>query len=179
MMKKIKNTYLHSNRYFYPFFLIKGVFPLLVGLIFLLALFTACDEDVVFEKSQSIQNKAWSYDDKVPFTIPIEDSLQLYNIYVNIRHTNNYAYSNLYVLIHTIYPAGDTLQSRVSLPLADKKGKWYGSGRGEIRSAQVLIQPNARLPQKGDYQFILEQNMRVNPLPEILDMGIRVEKVGE
>jgi hypothetical protein len=32
------------------------------------------------------------------------------------------------------------------------------------------------LKKKGSYELKLEQNMRVNPLPEVLQVGLRVER---
>ena len=35
---------------------------------------------------------------------------------------------------------------------------------------------NFKFPQTGNYTFMLEQAMRVDPLPQIMDVGIRIEK---
>jgi gliding motility-associated lipoprotein GldH len=65
----------------------------------------------------------------------------------------------------------------VELTLADASGKWLGSGMGDIWDNRVLFKQSFRFPEKGTYQFALEQAMRVDPLPQVMDVGIRIEKV--
>ncbi|MBK9459018.1 MAG: hypothetical protein IPN94_06195 [Sphingobacteriales bacterium] len=49
------------------------------------------------------------------------------------------------------------------------------SGMGDIITQQVLIQPNAIFPMLGKYKFELVQDMRLNPLPDVISAGLRVE----
>lgn len=64
----------------------------------------------------------------------------------------------------------------VELTLADPSGKWLGSGMGDIWDNRVLFKQQFRFPEKGTYIFTLEQAMRIDPLPQIMDVGIRIEK---
>ncbi len=135
----------------------------------------ACDENRIFEENKDIANQSWDYEDVIPFEASITDTNLRYNVYVNLRHTNQYANSNLWVLLYTTFPSGEKLERRVELPLASKEGKWYGNHSGSLVSHQILIQSNAVFPEIGTYRFEIEQNMRRNPLKEVLDVGIRVE----
>ena len=76
---------------------------------------------------------------------------------------------------------GDSIikKERVDVELADPTGKWYGRGMGEIYEQRMPIKLNDTLKfnKPGSYQISLEQNMRINPLPEIIHVGLRVEKV--
>lgn len=150
-------------------------------LLFVLSiiLLTACNSLGVFDQNTDIKNKQWSYDQPLLFEVAIADTAQQYNIYINLRHTNNYQYSNMWVLMKTTLPNGKTLDKRVELPLADKQGKWYGSGMGDIITQQVLIQPNALFPMVGKYQFEITQDMRLNPLPDVISAGLRIELATE
>ncbi len=147
---------------------------LLVISILVLGL-AGCTSDSVFESYSEIPNARWDYNNRASFDIAIKDTSIKYNVYVNVRHSNDYAYRNLWVYMHTTYPSGKKLQTRVDLPLADKLGKWFGKGMSDIITTQVMIQQNALLPEKGDYHFEIEQHMRENPLPKIMDVGMRVE----
>jgi gliding motility-associated lipoprotein GldH len=60
--------------------------------------------------------------------------------------------------------------------LASKEGKWRGKGVGDIWDDQVLFKHGVRFPQKGEYRFEITHAMRMNPLPGIMDGGIRIEK---
>ncbi|MDZ4844572.1 MAG: gliding motility lipoprotein GldH [Chitinophagales bacterium] len=140
---------------------------------------TSCDSKRVYEENIDIPSYIWNLDFKPTFNVTIEDTAQLYNIYVNVRHTTYYPNSNLWVLITTQFPDGNKIEKRVNLPLADKTGKWDGECLGDICDAQIQIQENAFFNQPGNYSFQLAQIMRTNNLPLVMSVGLRVEKVGE
>lgn len=112
----------------------------------------------------------------MPFEVAIADTAQRYNLYVNVRHTDNFPYSNLWMKVNTTFPSGKEIENRVNLPLADKSGKWFGAGSGDVITIQVPIQEMAQMPESGNYRFELIQDMRMNPLTDVLDVGIRVER---
>jgi gliding motility-associated lipoprotein GldH len=84
--------------------------------------------------------------------------------------------SNLYMFITTTAPSGHSIVDTVEVVLADDKGKWLGSGLGDIWDLQQPYKQNVRFAQRGSYSFEFEQAMRVERLPFILDVGLRVEK---
>ncbi len=136
---------------------------------------TSCGTDYVFEDNQQLPSAGWSYEQKVRFEVPIEDTVSQYNVYLNLRHSNDYAYNNIWVWVYTTFPSGKQLKNRVDLPLAEVSGKWHGTGTGDIKSVQLYLQERARFPEKGIYVFEVEQNMRDNPLEEVMDVGLTVE----
>ncbi len=97
-----------------------------------------------------------------------------------IRHTEAYPYSNIWLWVYTKKPGDSTFKkTRVEIPLADAAGKWLGRGMGEIWEQRMPITDEGDksiLRKKGVWEIKLEQNMRVNPLPEVLQVGVRIEK---
>ncbi len=132
-----------------------------------------------FEKNRDIPHSEWATDNRPVFELKLapEDTAYYYNIYVNVRHTDAYPYNNLWLLVSTQLP-GDSaaVTRRVELPLADTYGKWLGSGMDDIFEHRIPIQQNAIFAKPGMYRFTFEQNMRQNPLPNMLSVGLRIEK---
>ena len=60
--------------------------------------------------------------------------------------------------------------------LADEKGRWMGDGMGDLWDNRILFKKDFVFPHSGHYRFELEQAMRMDPLPGILDAGIRIEQ---
>ena len=60
--------------------------------------------------------------------------------------------------------------------LADERGQWLGDGMGDIWDNRILFKKDFKFPQTGKYRFELEQAMRINPLPGIMDVGMRIER---
>ena len=148
---------------------------LTIGLLFI-CLFAACDKDIVFEKNISITDYRWDQNNVVNLEADIKDTTSLHNIYINIRNASGYQFSNLFLFLNTSTPNGTVARDTVELMLADESGRWLGSGLGDIRDNRILFKANYRFPQAGVWKFGLQQAMRVNPLPDIADVGLRIEK---
>lgn len=115
------------------------------------------------------------------FTFDISDTTTTYQPYLIIRHTQAYPYCNLWLWLHIKIP-GDTTtrKERINITLAEPTGKWMGRGMGEIYEQRMPLKlsDSTRIGKAGTYTISLEQNMRINPLPDVLNVGLRVEKTG-
>ena len=151
----------------------------IISLSLLLVLcFSSCDQNRIYEKNISIEKYIWSSSVVPQFTLDIKDTAALYNIYVNIRHADMYPFQNIWLLVGTQFPDSTKASRRIEVMLANDEGKWYGDGLGDIWDFRSLIQENAFFNKAGKYTFTIEQNMREDPLPGIMAVGIRVENTG-
>jgi gliding motility-associated lipoprotein GldH len=147
---------------------------LLFGLV--LMAFISCDKSRVFEDNQEIEKGTWEQNKKMVFSIPVDDTISWHNIYINVRNSGSYPFSNLFLFVNTQSPKGPVESDTVECKLADETGKWLGAGIGDLYDNQILFKRQVRFPVKGIYKIQMEQAMRVNPLPALVDIGIRVEK---
>lgn len=138
---------------------------------------TACTDRALLDENIAIAGHQWHYEDQPSVETHITDTKTAYNIYLNLRHTPDYKYSNVFVLIHLHQPDGKDTTERIELPLAAPDGRWLGRGVGSVYSHQALIKEHFRFPDTGKYVFTFEQNMRETPLKEITDVGIRIAPV--
>lgn len=141
----------------------------------ILMLLLGCNENVVFEKSTSINN-SWNRYDTAIFFVEVDDTINPHNFFINIRNNNLYEYSNLYVFLHTSLPNGITTHDTLEFILADKQGKWLGKGVGKIMENDILLRNRLVFPETGNYVFKIEQGMRDEDLVGIENIGIRIEK---
>ena len=128
------------------------------------------------DKSTEIDNTNWSYVNMVKFDVAVDNPQIDYNIYLNLRVTGEYRYSNLFILFHQSGPGLKPKATRIEFKLANQDGEWLGTGSGNLYSYQVPFLTHYKFPAKGVYHLALEQNMRDNPLHEVSDVGLRVEK---
>ena len=153
----------------------KGIY---ISLVALLLFFSACQTIDVFEKNVSIPNHEWSNAFKPEIEFEISDTTSLYNIYVVVRHTDAYRYKNLYVNVYTQIPGDTIMKQRLDLLLATDDKGWLGSGMDDIFEHRILI-TDPHFPQRlsaGAYRFKLENIMREDPLKNVMNVGIRLEK---
>jgi len=144
-------------------------------LLFASSMFISCDKNRVYEKNKEIKDYIWDSKNKASFTFEIADTTKLYNIYINVRHADFYQFSNIWLITYTTFPDGNKIEKRVEIPLANEEGKWRGEGMGDIWDCSYLIQQGAHYSIPGKYIIELEQNMRKDPLPAIMAIGIRVD----
>ena len=152
----------------------KGKHLALVLLIFFCIY--GCDAGKVIDKNIDIPQHIWNVNFKPSFEAQITDTTSFYDVYVNLRHTTYYPYSNLWILITTRFPNGKKAEKRVELTLADKDGKWFGDCLGDICDVQIPIQKNAYFEHTGNYTFQFEQIMRTTDLPLVMSVGFSIEK---
>jgi len=142
---------------------------------FLAMAFYGCsDPGTVIDNNTALPNKAWAYNNRVGYNFKIDDANASYNFYINLRITSDYKYSNLFVLITD--PAKKNTTVRYELKLARTDGQWLGEGSGNLYSFQIPFKSGFKFPATGTYYMRIEQNMRDNPLREVSDVGLRVEK---
>ena len=144
----------------------------------LLMLLGSCtDPKAVMDNNTAIADHNWSYVNRAKFDCKIDDESAAYNLYLNLRVTDNYKYANLFVLIYQSSGGDKAKVTRYEVKLATHDGQWLGKGSGNLYSYQVPFKTGYKFPAKGNYHFEIEQNMRDNPLHEVSDVGLRVEKV--
>lgn len=133
----------------------------------------------MYEKHAAIPGFAWNKTFKPEFAFENTSAQSRYRIFVVVRHSNAYRYSNLWVKLN-ITPKGDSTQSEeFNIPLTDNNEKWAGTGmddifelRRELRFQKIRLDKNI-----SSCTFSLEQVMRDNPLKNIMNIGLRIEKL--
>ncbi len=158
----------------------KSLFALLLAVVFL----SACEpSSSVFQQQEAIPQTRWQSAFKPVFYFDISDSLATYNLFFLIRHTEAYPFSNIWLRFSIKGPHDTVAKSQqIEIPLAQDNGRWYGRNMNEIWEQRMPIAtgkgPNILFPKTGRYKIQLEHLMRTNPLPEVLNIGLRVERKG-
>lgn len=138
-------------------------------------IFTGCGRDRVLDESVALENGAWPSTRKVSFQAAIPDSTTPYNIYLTIRNSREYAFSNLFLFMTTTYPDGREARDTLEFTLAGADGRWLGSGAGHLKTNRFLLKEGVRFRQPGTYTFVMEQAMRTSLLQGIHDAGLAIE----
>lgn len=152
----------------------------LLTLSLLTGLFLGCsDPNVVYNGFEEIPEGLWYINHKPTFKVEIDDTTQLYKVSYLLRNAHQYPYYNLYLERKVIAPDGATIAARLEeVYMSDPTtGKPRGQGLGDLFDHTIVIERNYRFPKQGTYTFSVGQAMRQNPLPFVLSIGFRVEKV--
>jgi len=130
-----------------------------------------------YEKSYSIENETWSAGELLQFNFEVDDMYARYNIYLHLRNTTEYGYSNIFLFVNVLYPDNSIATDTVEGNLTDGRGRWLGSGSGKYRNNKFIYKSNIAFPQTGTYVFTVEQAMRNEALKGVASVGLEIEKI--
>lgn len=147
-----------------------------ISILLVAILFSACNNNVVYDENKEVNQQAWKTTDKLYYEVDITDTIKDYKLAINIRNTIEYPYSNIFFYLNTILPNGkvtkcDTIECYLAYP----DGTWKGKGSSKIRDNRFWIAKNIKFEQKGKYTFELRQATIDSTLKGICDVGLHLE----
>ena len=153
-----------------------SVFLSFATIIIIVLALVSCKQKTVFEKNNAIESVGWHYENEWVFTLHIEDTTQLHDMYINVRNNTDYPYSNLLLFFTTEFPDGRLFKDTVECILAERTGEWTGSGFGSIKSNSFHFRKDVWFPIKGEHTFTIKHAMREEYLKGITDIGLRIDR---
>ena len=152
---------------------IKRVFFLLVPCTLFLV---SCNTIDLYEKSVTIPGHQWKSSFKPSFDFTIKDTSSAYKLFFILRHNEKYSFNNIYINVYVKGPGQDTtIKIQQDLVLATNEKGWLGTGMDDIYEHRIPLAAEQSL-KAGNYTFTIEQIMRENPLENVLNAGLRIEK---
>ena len=150
--------------------------PCTLRLFFYALFLSSCTTIDLYEKSVAIPQHKWKNSFKPSFAFIIKDTSSPYQIFLVLRHNDKYNYSNIYINLYATLPGKDTaIQIKRDLILATNDKGWLGEGMDDIYEHRIKLGEPQSL-KAGTYTFTLEQIMREDPLENVMDVGLRIEK---
>ena len=143
----------------------------------------SCDTKTVYTEYRSLNNGIWSASDTLEFGLNELDSSLDYNVFLNVRNNNEFAFSNLFLITELEQPSGETVKDTLEFEMAQADGSWLGKGRGSIKESKLWFREKIVFPDSGVYHLRVIHAMRKNgqvegieALQGITDVGIQIEK---
>ncbi|WP_299217343.1 gliding motility lipoprotein GldH [uncultured Dokdonia sp.] len=151
-------------------------------LLLLIITTISCDTNRVYDRYQTIQN-GWNIQEPVQFEISDVDSITPYNVFIKVRNTNDYKYSNLFLITRMNFPNGKQITDTLEYVMATPEGAWLGTGFNDIKENKLWYKEGVRFRESGTYQFSIEHAVRKNGnitgderLEGITEVGLRIER---
>jgi len=121
-----------------------------------------------------IDKEIWDMDEIFQFNPEINDTIGEYDIFINIRNTTEYNFSNIFLFVTIATPDNKMFTDTVEGFLADYKGNWLGKGSGKYKSNTFLYK-TMRFQTAGTFVFLIEHAMREEKLHGIQNIGINIK----
>jgi len=107
------------------------------------------------------------------------DTTTVYQMDLDVVHSDTYGFQNLYVRTTTIFPSGKEVSSVTSLELINADGTWAGDCSGGHCSISLPLQHGFTFPETGTYTWSVEPYMRMDTIQGIKSLSITCRKVKE
>lgn len=154
-----------------------NLFIYIASCILLLGM-SGCDRSTLIDTNEEMPQRNWSYVQKVKATVDIKNQANAFTLKFKLRHTADYRYANIFILMHLSGPGMHRTTRRYEYRLAKSDGEWLGQGSGNLYTYTLPLLSDYHFPQPGTYTIEIEQNMRDNPLKEVSDAGVLVSQIG-
>ncbi|HSN50103.1 MAG TPA: gliding motility lipoprotein GldH, partial [Bacteroidales bacterium] len=97
----------------------------------LLLMLASCRKKTEYEEFVTIPD-TWNNRNLVHFNVNITDTVTPQNVFISVRHSGKYEFSNLYLFVTARSPNGYIKRDTVEILLADEHGKWQGKGAASV-----------------------------------------------
>jgi gliding motility-associated lipoprotein GldH len=139
-------------------------------------IFFSCQTIDLYERVVSIPHQEWKSSFKPQFNFIIKDTQTRYDVYVVLRHNEKYEYNNIWISLSYQLKGQEPVTGQYELPLANNEG-WVGTAMDDLYEHRIRITPPEGISLKpGEYTFTIGQIMRKDPLDNVLNVGLRIEK---
>lgn len=138
----------------------------------------SCQQLDAYEKNEPIHEHNWRSNQLLKGSIAITDTGSLYKSSVVLRHTDAYAYNNIWIELGWQMPGDSMVYQKLNLSLGNDAQGWYGTGMDDIWEVRIPLEKAPfRLHKNGNYDYSIRQIMRDDPLHAVMSVGFRLEKV--
>ena len=111
-----------------------------------------CGTDAFYAETQPLDpDLGWEADEKATFEWQVTDTLAKYDFFIDLRHDQRYPFSNIYLFVDFTFPNGRTLRDTLACDLADERGRWLGTGFGNLVDHRIGFRSQTGFPLTGDY----------------------------
>jgi len=136
----------------------------------------SCNRNKFYEKNYKMTDNKWPKLQELTFEVPITDTAGYYDVVLNLRHTEYYAYANIIIGVNIITPNGEERYKHFDLMIKNPDNTFKGDGSGDIWDYSKIIYEKLSFNTTGTYKFVMSNHMPLIETEGIMEVGLSVEK---
>ena len=146
---------------------------IVIFLFGLLLLLSSCGHSVAYNAFVSLPMEGWHEDSVLSYDVCVADSTIDYDILIVVRHTNKYAYQNLWLFVDIEKDSVSLRRDTIECYMANERGEWLGGGLS-IHELPLLYSDSYQFANSGEYNISITQGMREDTLIGIKEVGVKI-----
>lgn len=137
----------------------------------------SCNTNRVYEKHQKdFPKNRWEKSNVLTFSPTIEDTTATYRVYLALRHVYGFQFGNMKTKVTSTTPLGDTTTKNYEFTVVGPDKKYLSECAEDICDLEAVIEENVKFSELGTYKYTVEHEMPVDPLPNVMEFGLIIEK---
>lgn len=138
----------------------------------------SCNENEVFENhSGEFPNYRWEKSVYINFDPEIDDTDSKYQISIAFRHVHGFQLKKLKLAVKITSPSGKVQNKKYKLKVAKNETEYYSDCAGDYCDLVEVVEKKFKFKEKGKYKFEIGQITNVDPLPNVMKVGLIIDKV--
>lgn len=149
----------------------------IMAILFVAIFFAGCNKNKVYEEHKTnFPQFRWEKSNVVEFNPEITDTASDYEITVALRHIFGFNLESIKIDLEIISPSGKKTMNEYLLSFYDEQGNFLSLCAGDFCDMEQLIEDDFNFKETGEYQIKIYHRMEINPLPNIMEVGLIIEK---
>ena len=127
-------------------------------------------------------SNGWKKNEVVTFDFKVPEDKSNYNLFLLLRHNNNYSFSNIFLITELQLANSSILSDTLEYWLSEPSGKWLGEKSLSLVEHKLLFKRDINLIKDSINYLSIRNSMRLNNvispienLENILDLGLLIE----
>ncbi len=141
-------------------------------------LLLGCNQNKIYEEHYSdFPNNRWEESDKIDFMPNITDKEQNYKLIIAFRHVYGFQFKAVNIEVDITNPSGKTIYKNLKLEIYDKNNKCMSDCIGDFCDLETVIDDDYKFKEIGTYKISILNKSGIEILPNVIDIGLIIEKI--
>ena len=136
----------------------------------------SCNKNRIFSEQKDITNNRWEKNNAIVFTPEISDTSKSYNIIFGLRHVFGFQPAGFAIKVEMSVPSGQVMTKTLPIPFFDSKKNRLSDCSGDYCDLETLIEEGFKFKETGKYQFKILYDMEAKVIPNIMQVGLIIDK---
>lgn len=145
-------------------------------LFFVFVCLTSCNNSNIYSKFDNLgESNRWAQSDTKTYEFTVDNDTVLYDIKFHFSHVYDYQFASVPIRFSIENPNGEKEDLTIDLNIKNNKGEQLANCSGDICDLIYSVKEKVKL-QKGHYKFTVSNSFGGPYLPNVIGVGLEVEK---
>lgn len=149
----------------------KNAIFLIISILFL----AACNPNIEFKEYTGFSNYKWDKTNIITLKPNITDTASKYNLVLGLRHVYGFQFKQFYVEVEITAPNGKTMTKTYEMKIIENN-EYLSDCSGDYCDIEIPVEKDFKFIDAGVHTVKISHKMEMNPVTNIIEFGLLIEK---